>query len=152
LDVNIRANLAYGALMSGITLANAGLCVVHGFASSIGGLFAVPHGIVCGRLLAPALRRTIEKLASADGALHHLVKFAHAGEILCGKRGATAEETCDMLVEKIGDYTRILQIPRLGSFGITEESIGAIVDKTDNKNNPIKLDKEDLRKILTESL
>jgi alcohol dehydrogenase class IV len=151
-DVNIRANLAYGALMSGITLANAGLGVVHGFASSIGGMFNVPHGVVCGALLAPAMRRTMEKLARAEGALPHLVKFAHAGEILCGKRGNSAEETCDMLVEKIEEYTRILKIPRLGSFGITEESIGAIVDKTDNKNNPVKLDKDDLREILKESL
>jgi alcohol dehydrogenase len=152
LDVNIRANLAYGALMSGITLANAGLCAVHGFASSIGGMFAIPHGVVCGRLLAPTFRRTIEKLTMHKDGLPHLVKFAQAGEILCGKRGGTAEETCDMLVEKIEEYTKILKIPKLGDFGVTASAISAIVEQTDNKCNPVKLDKEDMRKILMESL
>jgi alcohol dehydrogenase len=152
LDVNIRANLAYGALMSGITLANAGLCVVHGFASSIGGLFAVPHGVVCGTLLLPCLRRTIKALSQNEAGLPHLAKFARAGEILCGRRRSTARETCDLLIEKLEELTRILKIPKLGSFGITESAISTIIDKTDNKNNPVKLDKDDLRKILMESL
>jgi alcohol dehydrogenase class IV len=115
-------------------------------------MYTVPHGVVCGALLVPCLRRTILALSQNEAGLPHLAKFARAGEILCGKRGTTAEETCNMLVEKIEEYARVLKIPRLGSFGITEESIGAIVDKTDNKNNPVKLDKEDLREILMESL
>jgi alcohol dehydrogenase class IV len=151
-DVNIRANLAYGALVSGITLANAGLCVVHGFASSIGGMYTVPHGVVCGALLVPCLRRTILALSQNEAGLPHLAKFARAGEILCGRRHSTARETCDLLIEKLEEYTRLLKIPRLGNYGITADSIGAIVDKTDNKNNPVKLDKDDLKKILMESL
>lgn len=151
-DVNIRTDLSYAALMSGITLANAGLCIIHGFASSIGGMFAVPHGVVCGVLLAPCMRRTIQALSQNEAGLPHLAKFARAGEILCGRRRGTARETCDLLIEKLEEYTHILKIPRLGSFGITESAISAIVDKTDNKNNPVKLGKEDLRKILRESL
>ena len=151
-DVNIRANLSYGALLSGIALANAGLCIVHGFASSIGGLFSVPHGVVCGAVLAPALRNTIDKLGRTEGSLPHLVKFARAGEIVCGRRGETAEQTCDLLIKKIEEFVRILRIPKLGKYGITAASISAIVDKTDNKNNPVTLDKEDMRKILMESL
>jgi alcohol dehydrogenase class IV len=151
-DVNIRADLAYAALVSGITLANAGLCVVHGFASSIGGMFSVPHGVVCGVLLVPCLRRTILALSQNEAGLPHLAKFARAGEILCGRRRGTVRETCDLLIEKLEEYTRLLKIPRLGTYGITTDSIGSIIDKTDNKNNPVKLEKEDLRKILMESL
>lgn len=151
-DVSIRTNLAYGALVSGITLANAGLGVVHGFASAIGGLYTVPHGVVCGTLLAPCIRASIQKLIGSENGLPHLVKFAQAGEILCGMRGDTAEETCEMLALKLESYARALTIPMLGKYGITASSIPAIVEKTDNKNNPAKLDKEDLRKILIERI
>jgi alcohol dehydrogenase class IV len=151
-DVNVRTNLAYGALMSGITLANAGLCVVHGFASSIGGMFSVPHGVVCGALLAPAVRATIERLAGKEDSLPHLVKFAQAGEVLCGSRGDTAEETCDMLVRKLAEYARVLRISKLSAYGVTPSSVSAIVEMTGNKNNPAMLDKDDLKRILMESL
>jgi alcohol dehydrogenase class IV len=151
-DVAVRADLSYAALMSGMALASAGLGVVHGFASSIGGLFAIPHGVVCGVLLAPCLRRTIQALSRTEAGLPHLVKYARAGEILCARRRGTSRETCDMLIEKIEDYARLLKIPRLGNYGITASSIDEIIDKTDNKNNPAKLEKDELRKILMESI
>jgi alcohol dehydrogenase class IV len=151
-DGEVRSNLSYAALLSGITLANAGLGVVHGFASSIGGMFRIPHGVVCGTLLAPCMRRTVEKLINEGNSLHHAVKFAQAGEILCDRRADTAEETCEMLVEKLSEFTRLLEMPTLAAFGISESDITAIADKTDNKNNPVKLDKDDLRKILLERI
>ena len=129
-----------------------GLGVVHGFASSIGGMFRIPHGVVCGTLLAPCMRRTVEKLIDEGGSLHHIVKLAQAGEILCDCRADTAEETCEMLVEKLSEFARLLKMPKLSAYGITSSDITAIVDKTDNKNNPVELDKEDLRKILMESV
>jgi alcohol dehydrogenase len=151
-DGEVRSNLSYAALLSGITLANAGLGIVHGFASSIGGMFRIPHGVVCGTLLVPCMRRTIEKLIAEGGSLNHIVKFAQAGEILCGGRGETAEETCEMLVQKLSEFARLLKMPKLSAFGISASDITAIVDITDNKNNPVKLDKDDLRKILMERI
>lgn len=151
-DIAVRADLSYAALMSGMALANAGLGVVHGFASSIGGMFSVPHGVVCGALVAPCLRRTIHALSRTEAGLPHLVKYARAGETLCGKRRGTARETCDILIEKVGEYVRVLKIPKLGKFGVTASSVDAIVDRTDNKNNPAKLEKDELRKILMESI
>jgi alcohol dehydrogenase class IV len=151
-DAALRSNLSYAALVSGVTLAHAGLCTVHGFASSIGGLFHIPHGAVCGALLAPCMQRTVEKLLVAKGPVSHIVKFARAGEILCGRRGSTAEETCLMLLEKLRDYSESLNMPNLAAFGITQSDITAIADQTDNKNNPAVLDNSDLRKILMESL
>jgi alcohol dehydrogenase class IV len=151
-DGDLRSHLSYAALLSGMTLANAGLGIVHGFASSVGALFRIPHGVVCGTLLAPCMRRTVEKLIAAGGPLHHIVKFAQAGEILCGRRGDTAEETCEMLLEKLSEYAGLLKMPNLSAYGITPSDITAIAEKTDSKNNPVAFDKEDIRKVLMERM
>ena len=67
-DPGARDRLAYTAHVSGIALANAGLGVVHGLAGPLGGEADAPHGAICARLLAPALRALDGKLpASSDG-------------------------------------------------------------------------------------
>ena len=50
-DLDLRAGASYGALVSGIALAHAGLGAAHGFAAAIGGMFNVPHGLACAVLL-----------------------------------------------------------------------------------------------------
>ncbi len=54
--------MSFAALTSGICLANAGLGVVHGFASSIGGRYNIPHGVICGTLMAVTNDVTVRKL------------------------------------------------------------------------------------------
>lgn len=61
-NIKVRTAMAYGSLVSGICLANAGLGIVHGLASPIGGFFEIPHGVVCGTLLAEATKLNIKKL------------------------------------------------------------------------------------------
>lgn len=46
-DGEARTAVSYGALVSGIALANSGLGAAHGFAAAIGGRFPVPHGLLC---------------------------------------------------------------------------------------------------------
>ena len=55
-DMEAREALAYGALMGGMALANAGMGAVHAMAHSIGARYHLAHGVVCGALLAPVLR------------------------------------------------------------------------------------------------
>jgi alcohol dehydrogenase class IV len=74
-DIGLREKAGYGALMSGIALANAGLGAAHGFAAALGGLRDVPHGLACAVMLphvlranAPAIGADLARLAAAAGA------------------------------------------------------------------------------------
>jgi alcohol dehydrogenase class IV len=60
-NTELRAKASYGALVSGIALANAGLGAAHGFAAAVGGIFEVPHGLACAVFLPHVL--------SSNGAL-----------------------------------------------------------------------------------
>ncbi len=46
-DMGLRTGASYGALVSGIALANAGLGAAHGFAAGLGGMYDIPHGLLC---------------------------------------------------------------------------------------------------------
>ena len=65
----LRTQASYGAMISGISLANAGLGAAHGFAAAVGGMFAVPHGLACAVFLphvlavnAPLIREPMARL------------------------------------------------------------------------------------------
>jgi alcohol dehydrogenase class IV len=148
-DVDARAGMTYAALMSGITLANAGLGVVHGLASPIGAWFDVPHGVVCGTLVGAATSVTIKKLLSQHGQHHHsLIKYARVGCILSGKHEGDTAQGCELLLEKVNDWIEILKIPRLSKYGIHEKDLDDIVAQPDNKYNPTALNRDEILDVL----
>lgn len=152
-NTDVRLGMAYGAYISGITLSSAGLGVVHGFASSIGGLFPVPHGVICGALLAECTTVTIEHLWHAGQAGHPtLRKYARAGDIVTGRRHMPVDEAAESLSSTLHRWREELKIPRLNTFGIGMDDIDRIVAATDNKNNPVKLKRDILAEILEEEL
>ncbi len=151
-NITARAAMAYGSLMSGIVLANVGLGIVHGFASSIGGLFNIPHGVVCGTLLADSTKMNIKRLEQlgAEGE-NGLLKHAIVGALITGKesfKDINVPHYCSVLIETLKNWTKELNIDRLGKYGITTTDIDDIVEKTSLKNNPVHLKCEDLREIL----
>jgi len=151
-DINARSAMAYGSLISGIVLANAGLGIVHGLASSIGGLFNIPHGTVCGTLLAESTYMNIKRLEQAgrDGQ-HGLMKYAIIGSLIAGKGYDVSIDVsyfCSVLVETLKMWTKQLHLDTLGKYGITSKDIKKIVKKTLIKNNPVNLDPEDIKEIV----
>ncbi len=75
-DIEARTGMSFAALTSGICLANAGLGVVHGFASSIGGMYNIPHGLVCGTLMASSNEVIVARLRHKNNNLQALRKYS----------------------------------------------------------------------------
>jgi len=155
-DLHVRTAMAYGSLISGITLANAGLGVVHGLASPIGGFFEIPHGIVCGTLLAEATKMNIKRLQE-KGSLGKmgLKKHAEIGGLLVGEKCIEEKNItnyCTTLVEVLEKWIDELRIDRLGKYGITVNDVEKIANKAGLKNNPVSLSKEDIKEIILNRL
>ena len=149
-NLQARTDLSYAALLSGIILTNSGLGTVHGFASVIGGLFAIPHGVVCGTLMAPVNGFTLASLRKTTGGNDHpaLGKYARLGKIFSQLKNKTISWYQDYFIEEIKQLTDDLDIPKLSKYGLTTADVQKIVAKTGNKYNPIQLSKEELTSIL----
>jgi alcohol dehydrogenase class IV len=148
-DVKARGHMAYAALLSGITLANAGLGVVHGFAGPIGGHFHIPHGVVCGTLIGEATQINIEALfENAEKNRTALEKYATVGALLSGKAATSLKEDCNRLVQTLREWIKLTRIPRLNQFNITKADFAEILDKATNKNSPIALNRVQMASIL----
>ncbi|WP_284643537.1 iron-containing alcohol dehydrogenase [Paenibacillus silviterrae] len=149
-DEVLHGQMAYASMLSGITLAHAGLGLVHGFASPLGGSFPIPHGVICGTLLAEVTKRNVEQLlqSGTEQAAEALAKYAKVSRLLTGHADGDLAGACRRLVETLEDWTDRLEIPRLGAYGVTEHNIDAVLGATDNKQSPVQLDRNVMREIL----
>lgn len=151
-NLEARADMAYAAMLSGITLANAGLGCVHGLASPLGAFFAIPHGIVCGTLVNEATRVNIRNLRQAVPNHPSLVKYAEAGRILVDNPDLDDEEAWEALLDLLDRWVIELDMPRLSSYGVHEADLPRIVAHSRGhsmQTNPITLDDETLMEILS---
>ena len=152
--VEVRAGMAYAALMSGITLAHAGLGIVHGLASAVGGLFIIPHGVICGSLLGVATRSNIESLKKGDHPYRNgaLEKYARVGALLSGSENEDRDECCELLIATLEKWTADLGVPHLGNYGVQMSDVDKIIAKTSNKDNPVELTRKDIKRLLVSRL
>jgi alcohol dehydrogenase class IV len=145
-----RCAMAYAALLSGITLAQVGLGSVHGLAAPLGAFFPIPHGAVCGTLVAEATRINIVALESRMRESSALDKYARIGRLL-SLRNLTDDEARVALVDILENWTRRLQLPRLGAYGVTQSDIPHIVANSRGssmKTNPVLLTDAEIAQVL----
>jgi alcohol dehydrogenase class IV len=147
-DAEARRGMSFAALTSGICLANAGLGVTHGFASSVGGLFKIPHGLVCGTLMAKSNEVTVRELRKKPGNNEALRKYTLLGQLFIDEKGMSDDYYIDGFVQYLHKLTHDLGLPGLSKYGIPEKNIHLIADLTENKNNPVKLTSENMMEIL----
>jgi alcohol dehydrogenase len=142
-NLEARAGMALAAMFSGITLAHAGLGLVHGFASPLGGYFDIPHGVVCGSLMAPVFAHTIDNLIEQPD--HPaLQKLIIVSKVFSDFKYKTELEYLQAFKEKLAHISKLLEIPRLSEYGFTENAISRIVENTSHKFHPVKHSQEQL--------
>ncbi|MGB0126857.1 MAG: iron-containing alcohol dehydrogenase [Rhodocyclaceae bacterium] len=137
-----REKMAYAALLSGVCLAQAGLGSVHGLASPLGALFPIPHGVVCGTLVAAATRCNIEVMQQRDPANPALRKYAEVGRLFRGRSSVEDAEALTYLVDTLEAWTRRLDLPTLAALGVTPADLPRIVADcrgSSMKTNPVAL-------------
>jgi alcohol dehydrogenase len=151
-DPTVRESMAYAALLSGIALANAGLGIVHGLASPLGGFFPIPHGVVCGTLMAAAVRANWQALNQRQPMSPAIAKMARLGQRLCREPGKSEAYYCDALVTILDDWTEQLKLLRLSTYGVRSSDLDRILDQTQNRNNPIALTRNEIRTLVENRL
>ena len=137
-NISARTGMAFAALNSGITLANAGLGVVHGFASSIGGKFEIPHGVICGTLLAEANRANIEIIRS-ENAMEMMGKLSVVAKLFTPDSARSEADRINEFSDLLFNWTLKLKLPGFGAYGMKNSDVQGIVRITDQKYNPVKL-------------
>jgi alcohol dehydrogenase class IV len=146
-NLEARGGMAIAAMFSGITLAHAGLGLVHGFAAPLGGFFEIPHGVVCGSLMAPVFAHTIDNLI---GQPDHpaLQKLIIVSKVFADFKYKTEQEYLQAFKEKLIHISKLLEIPRLSEYGFSEDSIPKVVENTSHKNHPVKHTREQMEEEL----
>lgn len=146
-----RSQMAYGSLLSGICLAQTGLGSVHGLASPLGAFFPIPHGVVCGTLVAQATDVNIMAMLSRDTNNPALDKYVKLGDVLADKKFGNKHESWEALCGVLTEWTEKLKLPRLSEYGVKEEDLDHVVAHcrgSSMSTNPIVLTDAEIKELL----
>lgn len=151
-NIAAREDMALVSLFGGLALANAKLGAVHGFAGPAGGMFPVPHGVVCARFLPHVIEANVRALQARQPESVALRRYDEIAGLLTGDAQATAADA----VVWVQQLCRDLHIPPLSRYGMSIDEIPALVAKAEQsssmKGNPIRLMTEELRDIAERAL
>lgn len=151
-NLEARTDVALAAYLSGITLANAGLGLIHGFASAIGGYFDIPHGVICSSLMPEANKISVRQLRAGNGNEIALGKYAAVGKLFSGLESKTGEYYTDFLLNQMSTWKEAMRIPGLKNGGVVSSDFTRIINESDNKNNPVRIDATGMAEVLEKSL
>ena len=151
-DLAAREDMALTSLFSGLSLANAGLGAVHGFAGPLCGMYPIPHGVVCARLLPFVTAANLKAMRDREPNNPALARYDEAARLMIGDPKVSADDAVDWLHELSGS----LAITGLSAYGVTEPDFPQIVEASARassmKGNPIKLTPDELAAVMAEAL
>jgi alcohol dehydrogenase len=149
------ANMAYAALLSGVTLAQVGLGSVHGLAAPLGAFFPIPHGVACGTLVGACCATNLQALRQRAPDSPALAKYAHVGKVLVRDMSLSDEDGCEQLLGVLTAWTEELRLPPLSAYGMAVADIARVVAHcrgSSMQTNPILLTDAEIAATLEQRL
>ena len=138
-DREARRDMAVASLCGGLALATAKLGAVHGFASPLCGMFPVPHGMACARLLPLITEINVRALRARMPNAVAVARYDEVARIVTGDASARGEDAAVWLRELVAE----LSVPGLASYGVKGGDIPRVVaaarQASSMQGNPIVL-------------
>lgn len=151
-DFAARRDMSLASLFGGLALANAGLGVVHGLASPLGGRSNAPHGALCAALLPHGMAANVAALRVRAPQHPALARYATIARLLTGRDSANADDGIDWAKNLCLD----LKIPPLRAWGITEGDLPGVAQKAARASsmqaNPLPLTGGEILAVLAAAL
>jgi alcohol dehydrogenase class IV len=151
-DREARHEMSLASLFGGLALANAGLGVVHGLASPLGGRWNAPHGALCAALLPHGMAANVAALRARAPQHSALVRYVTAARQLTGRSDATADDGIAWVQALCSE----LKVPALRAWGITQADLPAVAEKAARASsmqaNPLLLTADEILTVLASAL
>jgi alcohol dehydrogenase class IV len=151
-DREARHDMSLASLFGGLALANAGLGVVHGLASPLGGSTTAPHGALCAALLPHGMAANVAALRTRAPEHPALGRYGTVACLLTGRNEATADDGIAWVRSLCAD----LNVPPLRTWSITAADLPAIAEKAAHassmKANPLPLTDDEILAVLAAAL
>ncbi|HHT02371.1 MAG TPA: iron-containing alcohol dehydrogenase [Firmicutes bacterium] len=144
-DREARAGMAYGSMLAGVAIAQAGTGAAHGIGQAVGGIFDTGHGATVGILLPHVMEFNLTT---------RMAKYAYIARLLGAKvDGLNEEQTARAGVDYVHKLLADVGLPSgLDGLGVSKEAREEIViaarPQGGIRNNPRRMEDEDVRKLL----
>ena len=150
-NISARIDMSIVSLFGGLSLANSKLGAVHGIAGPFGGMFDVPHGAICARLLPFVMRENVYALKARDPNNDALYRYDEIAKLLTGNKDACAMDGVTLLMDMINSFG----ILPLSTYGDIDTELCSLIQKAKNassmKGNPIDLTETELENIIRQA-
>lgn len=137
-DIALRTDASYGALASGFALAGAGLGAAHGFAAGLGGMYDIPHGLLCAVFLPHVLEANAEVIRGK------------VAELAGGRNGRA--DAVRWLADTVRRLLGLYGLPAdLRRYHVAAERVSEVVERSAGSSmagNPRDLDRAEQERIV----
>lgn len=144
-DIVAREKMLVGSMYGGMALTSAGTAAVHALAYPLGGKFNIPHGVANSMLLPHVTEFNL------DSIINKMHSVADAMNLVTTK--LDKEEIAEAVIDKIREWTRVLEIPQdLKTYGVSESHLNEISIAASKvtrllNNNPKEMSLHDIEEV-----